>query len=92
MIPDIFISICKAVIPSRVPATLKSISPRWSSRPWISVSIETDSSSLIRPIAIPATGFLIGTPASIRDKVEPHIDAWELEPFDDRTSDTTLIV
>ena len=39
VIPLILISICKAVIPSLVPATLKSISPKWSSKPWISVNI-----------------------------------------------------
>ena len=33
VIPEILISICSAVIPSRVPATLKSISPKWSSSP-----------------------------------------------------------
>jgi len=33
VIPLILISICKAVIPSLVPATLKSISPKWSSIP-----------------------------------------------------------
>ena len=36
--PWILISIWIAVIPSFVPATLKSISPKKSSRPWISVS------------------------------------------------------
>ena len=91
-IPEIFISIWRAVIPSFVPATLKSISPRWSSSPWMSVRIEIEFSSLIKPIAIPATGFLIGTPASISDKVEPQIDACDDEPFDDKTSLTTLIV
>ena len=35
--PVIFMSICSAVMPSRVPATLKSMSPMWSSRPWMSV-------------------------------------------------------
>jgi len=30
-------SICRAVIPSAVPATLKSMSPRWSSTPAMSV-------------------------------------------------------
>ena len=33
----ILMSICSAVIPSLVPATLKSMSPRWSSAPWMSV-------------------------------------------------------
>ena len=35
-----------------------------------------------RPIAMPATGALIGTPASISDSVEPHTDAIDVEPFD----------
>ena len=35
--PVILMSICSAVIPSLVPATLKSMSPRWSSAPWMSV-------------------------------------------------------
>ena len=38
---------------------------------------------------MPATGALIGTPASISDRVEPHTDAIEVEPFDDSTSETT---
>ena len=37
--PVILMSICRAVTPSRVPATLKSMSPRWSSTPWMSVRI-----------------------------------------------------
>ena len=39
LIPLILISICSAQIPASVPATLKSISPKWSSIPWISVKI-----------------------------------------------------
>ena len=35
--PVILMSIWSAVIPLRVPATLKSMSPRWSSAPWMSV-------------------------------------------------------
>ena len=45
-----------------------------------------------RPIAIPATGALIGTPASINDSVEPHTDAIDVEPFDASTSETTRSV
>ena len=37
---------------------------------------------------MPATGALIGTPACIRDKVDPHTDAMEEEPLDSKTSDT----
>ena len=45
----------------------------------------------MRPIAIPATGFIIGTPASIRAIVDPHTEAIEVEPFEESTSETTLI-
>ena len=91
-IPDIFISICRAVIPDSVPATLKSISPRWSSSPKISVKTANSSPSLISPIAMPATGLERGTPASIKDKEVPHTDAIELEPLDSVISETTRIV
>jgi len=64
-----------AVMPSFVPATLKSISPKKSSRPWISTMVIKRSPSVTRPQEMPATGFLIGTPASIRDSVEPQMDA-----------------
>ena len=75
VIPVTLISICKAVIPFFVPATLKSISPKWSSIPWISVKTVylPELSSMINPIAIPATGALIGTPAAIRDIVPAQI-------------------
>ena len=46
----------------------------------------------MRPIAIPPTGFLILTPASISESVEPQTEAIEEEPFDSRMSDTTRIV
>ena len=58
----------------------------------MSVNILVVSSDLISPIAIPATGFLIGTPASIRASVEPQILACDEEPFELSTSDTSLIV
>ena len=83
-----------AVIPSFVPPTLKSISPKKSSKPWISVSITYLSLfalSVTKPVDIPATGFFIGTPASIKDNVLPHILACEVDPFELRTSETTLI-
>ncbi len=41
---------------------------------------------------MPATGAVIGTPASIRAKVPPQTVAMELEPFDSRMSLTTRIV
>jgi hypothetical protein len=82
----ILMSICSAVTPSFVPATLKSMSPRWSSSPRMSVSTAKRSPSFTRPIATPATGALIGTPASISASEEPQTDAIELEPFDSRIS------
>src|ERR687890_2655206 len=43
-------------------------------------------------MAIPATGRLIGTPAFISERLEPHTDAIDDEPFDSKMSETTLIV
>ena len=87
-------STCIAVIPSFVPPTLKSISPKKSSIPCMSVSIIYLSGlflSVTSPVEIPATGFLIGTPASIKASVLPHMLACDVEPFEDKTSETTLI-
>src|SRR5215469_11373403 len=42
-------------------------------------------------MATPATGALIGTPASISDSEVPQTLAMELEPLDSRISDTTRI-
>ena len=42
--------------------------------------------------SIPATGSLMGTPASIRERMLPHTVAIEEDPFDSRTSETILIV
>ena len=44
------------------------------------------SPSVTRPQEMPATGALIGTPASINASVEPQIDACEVEPLEDTTS------
>src|SRR2546426_909770 len=63
--PPILMSICTAVTPSDVPATLKSMSPRWSSSPRMSERTRISLPSRMRPIAMPATGDLIGTPASM---------------------------
>src|ERR671914_2668192 len=46
----------------------------------------------MRPIAMPATGRLIGTPASISDSEEPQTEAIDEEPLDSRMSETTRIV
>ena len=43
-------------------------------------------------MAIPATGAFSGTPAAIIDRVEPHTDAIEVEPFEASTSDTSRSV
>ena len=51
-------------------------------------NIITSDPSLINPIAMPATGSLIGTPASIMASVPPHTVAIEEEPFDSKISDT----
>ena len=91
VMPSILMSIWRAVIPARVPATLKSMSPRWSSSPRMSVSTTQSSPSLINPMAIPATGAFTGTPASIRERLLPHTVAIELDPLDSVTSDTTRI-
>ncbi|MNV99416.1 hypothetical protein D3C71_1947720 [compost metagenome] len=85
-------SICRAVTPLSVPATLKSMSPRWSSSPRMSVSTANLSPSLTRPMAIPATGALTGTPASISASEAPQTEAIELEPLDSVISDTTRMV
>ena len=38
---------------------------------------------------MPATGALMGTPASISARVEPHTEPWEVEPLEETTSLTT---
>ncbi len=58
----------------------------------MSVITCTRSPSITRPIATPATGLLIGTPASISASVAPQTVAIEEEPFDSRMSDTMRIV
>ena len=86
--PSILMSIWIEVMPFSVPATLKSMSPRWSSEPRMSVRIATLSPSLIRPIATPAQGAFIGTPASISASEPPQTVAIDDEPFDSRISET----
>ncbi|MNI68060.1 hypothetical protein D3C73_1237320 [compost metagenome] len=92
VIPAILMSIWSEVMPSAVPATLKSMSPRWSSSPRMSERTAKRSPSRIRPIAIPATGFAKGTPASIRASEVPHTVAIEDEPLDSVISETTRSV
>ena len=50
------------------------------------------SPSVTKPQEIPATGALIGTPASISARVEPQIEACEVEPLEDSTSLTSRMV
>ena len=57
--------------------------------PWISRMVsQLPSSAVISPQEIPATGALIGTPASISARVEAQTAACEVEPFEETTSDT----
>ena len=49
-------------------------------------------SSMMRPIATPATGAASGTPASIIASDPPQTDAIEEDPFDSRMSETTRTV
>ena len=49
------------------------------------------SPSVIRPQEIPATGALIGTPASMRARVDPQTEACDVEPLEEMTSDTHLM-
>jgi hypothetical protein len=51
--------------------------------------VNVPSGSDMRPIAAPATGALIGTPASMSASVEPQVDAIEVEPLDVTHSDTS---
>ena len=72
-----------------VPVTLKSMSPNASSLPRMSVRTANLPPSVTRPIAAPATGALIGTPASISASVEPQVEAIDVEPLDVTHSLTT---
>ena len=60
--------------------------------PTMSVRMATSSSSLIRPMAMPAIGVLIGTPASIIESTEAQTEAIEVEPLEANTSETMRIV
>ena len=81
------------MIPVSLPVTLKSISPRKSSIPWISVNTTGSlPGSVIIPIATPPIIHFTGTPAFIKAIEEPQVDAIDVEPFDSNTSDVTRIV
>ncbi|EKD62329.1 MAG: hypothetical protein ACD_52C00218G0002 [uncultured bacterium] len=61
--------------------------------PTISVNIAYFLSlSTTRPIAIPETGLVNGTPASIKESVEAQTEAIDVEPLELITSETTRIV
>ena len=47
---------------------------------------------MMRPMATPATGALIGTPASIIASEPPHTEAIDELPFDSRMSETMRTV
>ena len=54
----------------------------------MSVRVAYLPSTEISPMAMPATGSMIGTPASISDSVDAHTDAIDVEPLELRTSET----
>src|SRR5690554_6397903 len=87
-------SIWQAVIPSAVPVTLKSMSPKWSSSPKMSDKTAKfhDVASEINPMAIPDTGFFIWIPASINAIVPAQTVAIDDEPLDSNTSDINRMV
>src|SRR3989344_2759888 len=51
-----------------------------------------DFSSFAKPTEIPATGSLIGTPASINAIQAAQTEACDVDPFEETTSETILIV
>ena len=51
----------------------------------------TSLPSIIKPIAIPETGAVIGTPASIKARDDPQTEAIDVDQFELITSETTLI-
>ena len=60
--------------------------------PWMSVRVtKRPSSSVTSPMEMPATGFVIGTPASIRARMPAHVLAMEVLPLELRHSATTRI-
>src|ERR1044071_2258727 len=94
-IPGTFKSIWAAQIPFLVWEILKSMSPYLSSQPSMSVKITLCSSCsffVTKPSAIPETVLLSGTPAAISESDAAQIDACEVDPFEDKTSETTRIV
>ena len=93
--PSSLVSSCSAVTKSLVPATLKSMSPKASSAPRMSVSatysVLPSISAETRPMAMPATGAFSGTPAFSRDIVEAQTEPIEVEPLELSASETWRI-
>jgi hypothetical protein len=95
-IPSSLVSSWIAVTNSLVPATLKSMSPKASSAPRMSVSAAysvfgpsaVSIWSDTRPIAIPATGARSGTPAFSRARVDAQTEPIEVDPLELIASDT----
>jgi hypothetical protein len=87
-----------AVTQSVVHATLKSISHVKSSVAIKSFRIiylfilPSSSWSVISHIAIPATGFMIGTQASIKESVDQQTEPIDVDQPEPRQSETNLIV
>ena len=90
--PSSLVSSCSAVTNSLVPATLKSMSPKASSAPRMSVSatycVWPSTSPEIRPIAMPATEARSGTPACSSDIVEAQTEPIEVEPLEPMASES----
>ena len=90
--PSSLVSSWMAVTNSLVPATLKSMSPKASSAPRMSVSaaywVSPSTVSDTRPIAMPATGARSGTPALSSERVDAHTEPIDVEPFEPSASDT----
>ncbi len=89
--PSSLVSSCSAVITSLVPATLKSMSPKASSAPRMSVSVTYSPPSWIRPIAMPATMSFSGTPASSSAIVDAQTEPIDVEPLEPMASETCRI-
>jgi hypothetical protein len=82
------------VMPSTVPETLKSMSPKKSSSPRMSVTKTSlpPFSSVKRPTEMPAQVLTMGTPASMRARQPPQTEAIDDEPLDSVMSLTRRMV
>ncbi len=95
--PFSFKSSWKPVMPFSVPAILQSMSQYASSQPMMSVrswylEMLPPLYSVQMPTLMPATGRIIGTPASSSASVPPQTDAIEVEPLDSMISLVTRMV